>query len=169
MQLLKVIRNEDLGYKNKKVKYITRKAARAVLFDRGRVALLFVTKHNYHKIPGGGINQKENINSALLREIMEETGCTVYVGKEIGLIKEYRDDFNTEQHSYCFSAKVKETKREPSFTKKEKDHGFKLIWITLDEAINLIKKDKPNNYEGKFIVKRDLLFLKKARELKFLK
>lgn len=166
MQLLKVIRNEDIGFKNKSVKYKVRKAARAVLFEKDKTALLFVSKHNYHKIPGGGIESDENIKIALSREIMEETGCTVEIKEEIGVIKEYRDNFGIEQSSYCFTAEVVKIDNKQSFTKKEKDQGFKLVWVTLNEAIKLIKNDKPDNYEGKFIVERDIVFLEKVREMK---
>ncbi len=166
MQLLKVIRNEDIGFKNKSVKYKVRKAARAVLFEKDKTALLFVSKHNYHKIPGGGIESDENIKIALSREIVEETGCTAEVKEEVGVIKEYRDDFGIEQFSYCFMAEVVKANNKQSFTKKEKDQGFKLVWVTLNEAIKLIKNDKPNNYEGKFIVERDIVFLEKVREMK---
>ncbi len=166
MQLLKVIRNEDIGFKRKSVKYKVRKAARAVLFDKDKTALLFVFKHNYHKIPGGGVKSNEDIKIALSREILEETGCTAEIKEEIGVIKEYRDDFGIEQFSYCFTAEVVKIDNKQSFTKKEKDQGFKLVWVTLDEAIKLIKNDKPDNYEGKFIVERDIVFLEKVREIK---
>lgn len=166
MQLLKVIRNEDIGFKKKSVKYKIRKAARAVLFDKDKTALLFVSKHNYHKIPGGGVKSNEDIKIALSREILEETGCTTEVKEEVGVIKEYRDDFGIEQFSYCFTAEVVKINNKQSFTKKEKDQGFKLVWVTLDEAIKLIKNDKPDNYEGKFIVERDIVFLEKVREIK---
>ena len=90
MQLLKVIRNEDIGFKRKSVKYKVRKAARAVLFDKDKTALLFVFKHNYHKIPGGGVKSYEDIKIALSREILEETGCTAEIKEEIGVIKSGR-------------------------------------------------------------------------------
>ena len=166
MQLLKVIKNEDIGYKKKNVKYKLRKAVRAVLFDKDKTALLFVSKHNYHKIPGGGIKLNEDIKKSLSREIMEETGCIAEINKEIGVVEEYRDNFGIKQLSYCFKAKVVKIKNKPSFTKKEKNQGFKLVWVTLDEAIKLIKNDRPDNYEGRFIVERDIVFLEKAREMK---
>jgi len=37
--------------------------------------------------------------------------------------------------------------------------------MTLDEAIKKCKKDKPTNYEGKFIQERDLTFLQEARKI----
>jgi len=37
--------------------------------------------------------------------------------------------------------------------------------MDLDEAINLISNEKPENYNGKFIVARDSIFLKKVKEI----
>jgi len=44
----------------------------------------------------------------------------------------------------------------------EIDEGFQLVWLSLNNAIRKLEKDKPTNYEGEFIRKRDLVFLKKA-------
>jgi len=40
--------------------------------------------------------------------------------------------------------------------------GFQLVWLSLDEAIEVLGNDKPINYDGKFIQKRDLIFLKET-------
>ena len=56
--------------------YITREAARAVLLsDSGQIFLMNVRLHGYHKLPGGGIDEDENVEEALARELMEEVGC----------------------------------------------------------------------------------------------
>lgn len=167
MELIKEIYQQDIGEENKlDVSYRVRKAARALLFnDSNEIAVLYVSKNNYHKLPGGGIEQGENIESALEREVMEEVGASINVTKEVGTIIEYRDEFNQLQISYCFIGKVKGDILEPSFTESELSNGFQLKWINFDEAINMLKNDKPNNYVGRFISKRDLTFLLKAKEV----
>ncbi len=50
------------------------------------------------------------------------------------------------------------------FLKEIKD-GFGLVWMRIDKAIDAVRNDKPANYEGSFIQKRDLIFLQKAREV----
>jgi 8-oxo-dGTP pyrophosphatase MutT (NUDIX family) len=165
MKLLKVIKNKDVGFPNKKVKYRIRKAARAVLFDKNKIALLFASKYKYHKLPGGGVEKKESIKKALAREIMEETGCTAKVKGEVGKIIEYRDNFKLKQFSYCYIAEVTKKKSKPKFTEDEKAEGFKIRWVSLDNAIKIIENDKPKIYERKFMITRDLIFLKKAEEI----
>ncbi len=159
MKLLKTIKDKNLSEN-----FRTREASRAVLFDRDNlIPLLFVSKYNYHKLPGGGLEGKENKIQALTREIKEEAGCVAKIGKEIGKVIEYRSEFNLKQTSYGYLGKVL-TRGEQDFTKKEKKEGFELIWVSLDEAIKMVKKDKPTNYEGKFIKRRDLAFLIEAKK-----
>jgi ADP-ribose pyrophosphatase YjhB (NUDIX family) len=89
------------------IKFKTREAARAVVINNdGNIALLNVSKWNYHKLPGGGINEGEGVIAALKRECREEIGCEVEVTGEIGEIIEYRKMFNLKQTSYCYLAKV---------------------------------------------------------------
>jgi 8-oxo-dGTP diphosphatase len=167
MKLLKTIKHSDLFPEDKReneAKYLIRKAARAVVFDDdNKIAILRVTKHNYHKIPGGGVEKNEDITEALEREALEETGCKISVTGEIGEIVEFRDKLDLEQKSYCYLAKVIGEKSQPNFTEEESDDGFEILWTTMDEAIEILKKDKPDDYEGKFIQVRDLCFLEEAR------
>ncbi len=141
-----------------------RRAARAIVFDENElVALLPVTKHNYYKLPGGGIEGEENIIEAAKRECLEEIGCEVEIIKELGEILEYLPKINFKQTSYCYIAKLSNSKGSTNFTQSEIDEGFeKPIWLTLPDAIDLISKSKPNNYTGPFRVARDLAFLEET-------
>jgi ADP-ribose pyrophosphatase YjhB (NUDIX family) len=113
-------------------------------------------------LPGGGIEAGEDINIALNREMMEEVGVNINVLGEIGTIIEYRDNYKQLQISYCFYAEVKGDIKETSFTDEEINEGFQLKWIPLEEAVSILENDIPDDYVGKFIQSRDLLFLKKA-------
>ena len=169
MKLLKIIKEEDVisGYsKKKEVSYRLREAARAVLFDKDdKIALLKVSKINYYKLPGGGIEGDEDKKIALRRECKEEAGCGIEIGEEIGMIEEYRDKINIYQKSYCYISKVLGEKGKTEFTEKENNEGFYLEWVKLNKAIDLIKNSKPLDYEGKFIIVRDLRFLEEAIKL----
>ncbi len=144
-----------------------REAARAVVSDStGKVALLRVGLYDYHKLPGGGIDEGEDIPTALERELLEEIGCKAEVTGEVGEIVEYRDQFELVQTSYCFTATQVGEKSDPDFTEKELREQFSIVWADdIDSAIALLQQDEPTNYEGKFIKVRDLTLLKAAKEL----
>ncbi|MFH1712177.1 MAG: NUDIX domain-containing protein [Patescibacteria group bacterium] len=164
MELLKEIKDKE--YPEDRSTLEPRKAARAILFDENNlIPVLFVSKHNYHKLPGGGIDEGEDQIQALKREAKEEAGCEIEITGEVGKIIEYRSEWNQLQTSYCYLGKVI-SKGEPDFTEKEIAKGFQLVWLTLDEAIDKIKNDQPAGYEGSFIQKRDIIFLKTAKEIK---
>lgn len=160
MKLLKEIKDKEFPTDQSTLK--TREASRAILFDDNNlIPVLFVAKYSYHKLPGGGINENENKLQALAREVLEETGCTLKVTNEVGKIIEYRSRFKLKQISYCYLGKIT-VKGKPGFTKEELSEGFKIVWLSLDEAISKIKNDRSQNYEGDFIQKRDLAFLEEV-------
>lgn len=64
-----------------------------------------------------------------------------------------------------FSSYVKKNLEAPSFTEEEQSNGFILKWVTFDEAIKFLQDDKPTDYSGYFIKKRDSTFLIKAKNL----
>lgn len=146
-----------------------REAARAVLLDHeGCIYLLHVAKHGYHKLPGGGIDTGEDAQQALKRELLEEVGCNAEITAELGEIVEYRayDDGGLVQTSYCYVAKQVGEQGESALEESEIAEGMVEAKATnIDMAIALLEQDKPDNLEGKFIQKRDLTILHKAKEL----
>ncbi len=162
MRLLKYI--EDKPYKENKNNW-KRFASRAVAFDENdQIPLEFVSKYNYYKLPGGGIEKDEDEITACKREIKEETGCEIEIIGEIGKVEEYRSKLYLYQTSYCYLGKIK-SKGTPHWESKEIEEGHRLVWMTLNGVIEAIKNDKSNNYEGKFIQQRDLVFLEEAKRL----
>lgn len=145
-----------------------RGAARAVLLDgSGQVYLLNVSKHGYHKLPGGGIDEGEDVKQALERELLEEVGCKAEIITELGTVIEYRDydDGGLEQTSYCYLAKQVGEQVESALEEGELAEGmFEVKAESIDDAISLLSQDKPDNLEGKFIQKRDITFLKSAKD-----
>ncbi|MBD3329072.1 NUDIX domain-containing protein [Candidatus Dojkabacteria bacterium] len=163
MEQLKEIKDASLPEDTTDLK--TREAARAILFDENNlIPLLFVAKYNYHKLPGGGIDEGENKSHALVRECLEEVGCEIEINGEVGKVVEFRSKWNLKQISYCYYGKII-SMGEPDFTEKELCQGFEIVWLSLEDAISKVEKDKPRNYPGSFIQKRDIEFLKKAEQI----
>jgi 8-oxo-dGTP pyrophosphatase MutT (NUDIX family) len=167
MKLLKTITNQDIfpeSNMDQQIEYRIREAARAIVFDRdNNIAILNVTKLHYHKLPGGGIEKGEDIFEALNREMIEEIGCQIEVTGELGQIDEYRDEIKLYQKSYCYVAKVDGEKGTPQFVDDEIVNGFEIMWVKLDEAIKILSGDITQDYAGKFILMRDLIFLNEVK------
>ncbi|MTI47887.1 MAG: NUDIX domain-containing protein [Firmicutes bacterium] len=171
MKLLKEIYESTVGKIKEdslvqEKKYKVRKSARAVLFNKtGQIALLNVTKKNYHKLPGGGLEGQESILQALDRELIEEVGVGIEGESEVGLIVEYRDEINVLQFSYCYYGSIAGEIGKTSYSDSELKDGFELIWVDLNTAIEKMKKDIPSDYFGRFIQFRDLLILNETNEI----
>lgn len=146
--------------------YLRRAVRAIVLSETGDVYLLKMSARNYHKLPGGGIDAGETIEEALQRELFEEIGCPAEVTGEVGEIVEFRSEMSMEQHSYCYLAKQSGPLRETALEEDEVEDGAEtVVAATIDDAIALLEADEPNNYDGKFIQKRDLTFLRAAKML----
>ncbi len=157
MKLLKEIKDGEIPEEVNE-----RFAAKAVLFDdENKVPILFVSKKNYHKLPGGGIEDGEDKPTILKREVLKEVGSEIEVQGILGKIIEYRRKNNLLQTTYCYYGSII-TKGEPEFTEEETEEGFEVKWVTIEESIKLIEQDNPDDYQGRFIQQRDIIFLKHA-------
>lgn len=141
--------------------YNIRRAGRAVLTNpKGKLALMWVGKHKIYKLPGGGIDENEDIHEGLKREIMEETGCHANIGDEIGMTIELRGQWKLAQISYAFRAVVTEETKGFSLTQEEIDNGFELKWVPVSEAISLFESHTSSDYDANYMQHRDLSILK---------
>jgi 8-oxo-dGTP diphosphatase len=146
--------------------YGLREAARAIVVDDdGLIALLHVTRDNYYKLPGGGLEDDEDKIVALDRECQEEIGCDIEVLQEIGFTTEYwKEDFE-KQISYCYLAKLVGEKGTPQLTESEMERGFETVWVPYVEVMRLLKETIPTQWEGEYIRSREIIFFEEAREL----
>ncbi len=163
MRIIKLL-NPENATENEVKNYRVRNAARGVVIDESnKIALLHVSKENYYKLPGGGIEDKEDHIDAFKRECLEEIGCEVEIIKDLGLIVEYRKIFGLKQTSYCYLAKLKGSKGSPEFTESETKKGFKEVWLTLEEAKGALEREALS-FEGKaYIVPRDIAILNEVK------
>lgn len=146
--------------------YYVREAVRVVLSDQnGHIALMYAKQRGYYKLPGGGIDEGENLDAALARELLEETGSKATPTEELGKVLEWRDFDKMKQISYAFKASIVGESSEPDFTQSEIDEGFEVRWIdSLDEAIKLVKASTTHEDIGVvFMSKRDVAILEAAR------
>lgn len=160
MKSLAILNFEDAPDNEIKT-YAIRNASRAVVFDsENNIALMFFSRENFHKLPGGGIDEGENEQEALIRECKEEAGVAIEIINEIGIISEIKKHSKTIQNSYCYRAKVIGEKNIPEFTQKEIEAGVQLLWVMPTIAYKLVKADGQKTLAGKYINTRELTILK---------
>ena len=153
--------NASIGDVNE---YRLRRASRGILKRNNTIALINITRDNYHKLPGGGIESDETPELAFEREILEETGCQCVIKDNGGITIEYRKESKTLQISYVFFAEVKGEPGEARFEDAEIEEGSKLEWTPIEQIDAVMSKGQPTDYDDKFIHKRDTNILKFYKE-----
>jgi len=161
MKLICKITDSDFGFKKKKCVFKKRRAARVVLLHKNKVALLNISGFGYFSLPGGGIKPKESIRSALIREVKEETGCSLKGIKILGRIVEKRTHTRLNQVSYCFLARVSKFGKH-NFTEKELKSGTKLVWVSINKVFQKFEHIKKFGYQERFVTKRAIIIIKEA-------
>ncbi len=166
MKLIKFINPENVSEEEVN-KYDVREAGRAIVIDDEKnIAILYASKQDYYKLPGGGVEKGEDSIVAIKRECIEEIGCNIEILEEIGSIIEYMKIFKIKQTSYCYFAKVEGKKMKPNYTEEEKRRGFQTLWLPYEEALDKLKSciDDSTNYHF-YVVPRDIAFLEEVRKL----
>lgn len=170
MNCIKTLTDLDFGldtkeFDNPRIRY----GARGLVFnDKNEIAILNKQNKNEYKLVGGGIEENEDPTIAFKREVLEEAGCKIEIDDCLGIIKEEKSQDNFMQTSYVYVAHVLEDTKHLNLTQKEIDEGSQLLWLKVEDAMNIIKDSEEklvaskyeDVYHTKFIVRRDYTILK---------
>lgn len=122
-------------------KVLHRKAARAIAMDGSDILLMYTERYHDYSLPGGGVDEGEDIFQGMIRELEEETGAqNIRDIRELGIYEEYRPWYKPEHDimhmlSYCYFCKVDRELGEPQYEDYEIANGMKAVWINIHEAI----------------------------------
>ena len=138
----------------------TRKTARAIVIDKdGLYAVMYAENFGLHSLPGGGMEDGESPETALRREILEETGCSCDIIEPLGIITENRFHANYTAVSYYFVVKCTGEKNDPQLTQAELDNGTMLKWCSFDDLMRFIRDVEHTTNQRKFLQARDIAAL----------
>ena len=167
--------SKTIGLKSPTTTYTNRHAVRTIISNPNndnKIILIHVQKGNYYKLPGEGIEMDDpNHHLAAEREAMEETGCKVKIATAtttttndnnseydyIATVEEWRNDLH--QMSYCYEAELVEDTGKVALTDEEKAEGLQREWVSIEEALDRMRRVQPTSELGDFIKERDLFFL----------
>lgn len=134
---------------------VVRRACRAIIIKDNLIAAVHSRKHQYYKFPGGGMEDGETMNDTLIRETLEETGLRIKPEsiREFGYTREIRKDKYEraifDHYSYYFFAEAEEEMGTQKLDRYERDEGYNLKWVTVDEAVavnnKIMKKNVPSH------------------------
>ena len=160
-----LVSDKDFGLDYEKLDNpVIRVGARGIIFNNdGKIAVINKRQKNEYKLPGGGVEDGEIPNEAFMREVLEETGCNIRISEYLGTAIEEKNKNNFKQISHVFVGKVVDDTGILHLTEKESDEDTTVIWVDINEALQLIKNCFDNLkgskyddlYKTKFMVKRD--------------
>lgn len=120
-----------------------RVAVRAVIYQNESVLMIRTNKGDY-KLPGGGLNQGEDLETALIREVAEETGYVhVTVGKKLGeAVQQQIDSFDLEQFfrmkSVYFMCELQDMEQiDQKLDEYEAELGYSVEFVPLQKAFEV--------------------------------
>lgn len=122
-------------------KRICREAVRAIVIMQGKLLMVHSRVNGDYKFPGGGIEPQECHESALIREMAEESGGRV-TSKPVPFGKVMEYDFPVEKcfDSFCMTSYYYRCEVDPLLGAQQLDEyearlGFTPEWIEIDAAI----------------------------------
>ncbi len=150
--------------------WVERKTVKVVIKNReGKIALVTNPIHNRFLLPGGGVDEGEEIFVAADRESREEAQCSIASMTMLGTIEEFRARDKKHYETYGVVAEMFEKIPGDLRTEEEKKNELTVVWLTKDEAEKkfveqeeLLRAGKIDFYNTAFNIVRDHLLFTEA-------
>ena len=137
-----------------------RLTARAIVKNRDSLyAVMYAEKFTLHSLPGGGVEDGEDVLTALCREVWEETGCTCDDIQELGIVAENRASLDYTQINYYFVVTTASVPGKNHLTETESANKTFVKWVSFEEMVRLINNQEFDRVQGKYLKARDVAAL----------
>ncbi len=149
-----------------------RKTVKVILTtDEDRIALVTNSIHGLYLLPGGGVDEGEEVFTAANRECQEEIGYTIINPEVFGYSEEWRARNGLRYDTVCVTASLGIKINKDLRTEDEKKNELKVEWFSITEDSKILKEQVTRRkketvlfYNTAFNIIRDQIFLEKYIE-----
>ena len=167
MRLLFEIDTKD--YDRNGVAFV-RHSARCIHIKNGLAAMVHSVKYDYYKFPGGGIEEDESPEHAMIRETQEEAGLVVIPEsvREYGYVHRIqKSDHDGEdyfvQDNYYYLCDVSESIQAQALDDYEADERFTLEYVEPDKAV-FVNRNADHGPADQIMLEREARVLELLKE-----
>ena len=143
-----------------------RQAARAIVLNGDNILMLYTERYHDYTLPGGGVDEGEDLVQGLIRELIEETGARDITNiKAFGRYEEfrpwYKEDFDTmHMESFCYTCDIHNELGDTQLEDYEVHNGMRPVWINIHEAISHNEHTMANSDKKGMSIERETFLLK---------
>ncbi|MDO6687218.1 MULTISPECIES: NUDIX hydrolase [unclassified Agarivorans] len=166
MRLLKSTIHSDLGSLTGRA--LERIATRAIVLKGDDILLMYTERYHDYTLPGGGVDQGEDLITGLKRELSEETGAQNIRNIEaFGCYEEYRPWYKDDADymhmlSYCYLCEIDDELGNNALEDYEINNGMKPVWLNIHHAIQHNLDTMENNPKAGMSVERETFLLQQV-------
>ena len=147
-----------------------RHSARCIHIRNGLVAMVHSIKYDYYKFPGGGIEEDESKENAMIRETLEEAGLTVIPGsvKEYGYVHRVQKSGHGDaeyfvQDNFYYLCDVEERVQSQDLDDYEAEERFTLEYVEPEKAI-WVNRNAGHGPKDQIMLEREARVLELLKE-----
>ena len=122
--------------------------SRAVIVDQGHILLCKTLDLaiGFYFLPGGHIEHEESAQTALLRELVEETGAVCTIKRFLGCLEySFEPGYSSicHNHEYNFVFEAESDLLKFGYTVPQQEKHIELVWIPLDKLSEIDFRAEP--------------------------
>ena len=131
---------------------------KGIVYEAEYIYMVRYLKYNFLTLLGGEVEENENFQDAFLREVLEESGITCKIEKELSCVLEIRNGMRFNQLSGAYAAKYL-SKGETKLEDHECSDGVVLEKIHIHDAMMKLMEQECVTKQQKFLNSRDIKIL----------
>lgn len=153
--MMKLMVCEDNLTPNDVAHLTPRVGVRAVLKHGEQFVIIYYRNWDLYTLPGGGVEAGESLETALHRELLEETGYQVQIVEKTLTLTEYYKDSVWEHHIYL--CETTSLPKSLALTELEREAGHEVHYVTYDDLLTVFSNHESPRENAANIYHREFL------------